>query len=206
MKKLKKYISILLCATLSLSTAVPAFAATVSPKSDHVITKYEIRQDFEVAVAITASIFPIGSKELKHSLANKPTNRNWGTSSASARAIANTKEYKQLIADIKTKLDKKTGTSANGSGSITISSDKDLLLAYHGMSYTYTATRTTPTASWSIKVIFTDIYDFDKSNWKKNTYSVQAMINAINDYGAVAQSMGAIVPFNIKVTMPAVKY
>lgn len=79
-----KKISVLLVISLILGTNT-AFAAT--PKSDHEITKYDIRADFYTAATLSSRMFPIASKELKHSLQNNPSNRGHNSSSAAAKKL-----------------------------------------------------------------------------------------------------------------------
>lgn len=84
------------------------------------------------------------------------------------------------------------------SGSTTLNSTEDLHLAYNKISYTIYGTKTNNV--WTMRVVFNDTYDFEKAPWK-NAMTSSAAVTAINNYAAYAQSLGAIVPYDIKVTV-----
>lgn len=70
------------------------------------------------------------------------------------------------------------------------------------MDYIYTAKKSG--GKWKILIAFTDIYNYEMWGWRK--YGNSAMVAVINNYGVAAQSLGAIVPFNVTVNMPYVYY
>lgn len=53
-----------------------------------------------------------------------------------------------------------------------------------------------------VSITWNDKYDFDKADWDKYSATLGTAAAIINHYAADAQRLGAIVPFNITVTMP----
>ena len=78
--------------------------------------------------------------------------------------------------------------------------DTDLYLAYHNMDYSIYGKKSGNT--WTLTVTLTDTYDFDAQAWK-NKMSRNPAVTVINNYAAYAQSIGAIVPYDITVKVTA---
>lgn len=80
-----------------------------------------------------------------------------------------------------------------------MNSTNDLKLAYNKVSYKVTANKKSGT--WNIKIVFSDTYDFKYASWGEYSGLGSADITIINNYGATAQSVGAVVPYNIDITV-----
>lgn len=50
-----------------------------------------------------------------------------------------------------------------------------------------------------MKITFKDTYDFDNEKWTDVSGLKAQTINLLNSYGKYAESIGAIVPYDIKV-------
>ncbi|MEQ2543297.1 hypothetical protein WMO27_18525, partial [Lachnospiraceae bacterium CLA-AA-H183] len=66
--------------------------------------------------------------------------------------------------------------------------------------YNYSATGVKSNGKWTLTITFTDTYDFDAQSWK-NAMTDNALVTILNNYAAYAQSIGAIVPYNVTVTV-----
>ena len=80
-----------------------------------------------------------------------------------------------------------------------LNSTSDLKMAYNKVSYKVSATK--KSGKWTINVVFSDTYDFDYISWKEYSGLGGTIVAIVNNYGATAQSVGAVVPYNIKVTV-----
>ena len=79
-----------------------------------------------------------------------------------------------------------------------LNSTTDLHLAYNNVNYSATGVKSNGT--WTLTITFTDTYDFDAQSWK-NAMTDNALVTILNNYAAYAQSIGAIVPYNVTVTV-----
>lgn len=124
-----------------------------------------------------------------HSLQDSPSNLSYSTSTTYSKQIKQSTEFKSKGK----KLSQRTT-----SGSTTLNSTTDLHLAYNKVSYVAYGTKKNNT--WTLKVVFSDTYDFEKEPWK-NAMTSNSAVTVINNYAAYAQSLGAIVPYKISVTV-----
>ena len=53
---------------------------------------------------------------------------------------------------------------------------------------------------WKLAITFFDRYDFEVQAWK-NTMTSSDIVTIVNNYAAYAQENGAIVPYDIKITV-----
>ncbi len=79
-----------------------------------------------------------------------------------------------------------------------LNSTTDLHLAYNNVNYSATGVKSN--GKWTLTITFTDTYDFDAQSWK-NAMTDNALVTILNNYAAYAQSIGAIVPYNVTVTV-----
>lgn len=64
----------------------------------------------------------------------------------------------------------------------------------------YVASGTKSNGTWTLTIKFKDTYDFEKQAWE-NAMTDNVVVTALNNYAAYAQDIGAIVPFDITVTV-----
>lgn len=72
------------------------------------------------------------------------------------------------------------------------------VLAFNNVNYSAMGTKLN--GVWSVYITFTDTYDFDYVAWK-NEMTDNDAVTVLNNYAAYAQSIGAIVPYTIHVTV-----
>lgn len=164
------------------------------------ITKAVVRAEFRILVNGGRLLgYATASDLLDHSLQDNPTNLNYNTLSDKSQQISNSSEYQEIITQFISGANANNLTSMTMSGSIALDSTVDLHLAYNNVNYTMTAVKSN--GKWIGSIVFTDTYDFDAVSWKAQL-SIDTLIDIINNYAAYAESIGAIVPYNITVTVP----
>ena len=161
-----------------------------------------IRSDFMLmAGAAKKAGLTNASDLLIHSLQDNPSNRSFNASSTLTTAIQSSNGYANIKADIATILGKNTTkTALSGNTSGTLGSPTDLFLALNKVACTWTADRRSTDDPWNVHVSLTDRYDFEYMAWK-NSGIVNAFITLLNNWGATAQQIGAIVPYDITISM-----
>lgn len=163
------------------------------------ITKAVVRTEFKIVVAGgKAAGYTTAANLLDHSLQDAPSNLSYSSSTSYARQILNSSECKTIINDFKNQVNGTNYVSKVYSGSTTLNSSTDLHLAYNKVSYTVSGKKNNGT--WTLTITFRDTYDFERQAWE-NAMSDDLVVTAINNYAAYAQSLGAIVPYNIQVTV-----
>ena len=71
-------------------------------------------------------------------------------------------------------------------------------MAYNKVSYKVVGKKVN--GKWNLTITFSDRYDFETQAWK-NSMTDNAAVTIMNNYAAYAQSIGAIVPYDVKVTV-----
>jgi hypothetical protein len=135
---------------------------------------------------------------LNHSLQDNPSNLSYGSTTDMAKQIAGSTECTTIVNQFKSDV---TGTNyvrKTNSGTTTLNSTTDLHLAYNNVNYSATGVKSN--GKWTLTITFTDTYDFDAQSWK-NAMTDNALVTILNNYAAYAQSIGAIVPYNVTVTV-----
>ena len=64
--------------------------------------------------------------------------------------------------------------------------------------YTTIKTKSRGSRLWTVKIVFKDVYDFNKQDWA-NDMTNSTIVTIVNNYAAIAQKEGAIVPYDIEV-------
>lgn len=128
-------------------------------------------------------------------------NLNYNTLSDKAIQISKSTECQTIVNQFKADAEANNLDKMTMSGSIALTSAKDLHLAYHNVNYTMTGVKNN--GKWTGSIVFTDTYDFDAVTWK-DALTDNLLVGIINNYAAYAESIGAIVPYNIQVTVPVV--
>lgn len=163
------------------------------------ITKAIVRAEFAVVVAGgKIAGFDTAAALLDHSLQDSPSNLSYGYTSSYATQIQKSSECKKIVSDFKEYVTGKNLSARTTSGSTTLSSTTDLHLAYNKVSYTVSGTKSNGT--WTLTIKFKDTYDFEQQAWK-NAMTDNVVVTALNNYAAYAQDIGAIVPYDITVTV-----
>ena len=115
-----------------------------------------------------------------------------------AKQIAGSTECTTIVNQFKQDV---TGTNyvrKTNSETTTLNSTTDLHLAYNNVNYSATGVKSN--GKWTLTITFTDTYVFDAQSWK-NAMTDNALVTILNNYAAYAQSIGAIVPYNVTVTV-----
>lgn len=172
-----------------------------SPVQRAAITKAIVRAEFKTFATAGSTVgYKTAAKLLDHSLQDNPSDYSFSSSSSEASQIKSASEFKSLLSKFKKSVKGKGLTSKRMSGSIAFTDDTDLYLAYHNMDYSIYGRKSGNT--WTLTVTLTDTYDFDAQAWK-NKMSGNPAVTVINNYAAYAQSIGAIVPYDITVKVAA---
>lgn len=135
---------------------------------------------------------------LDHSLQDNPSNLVYGASSSYAAQILKSTECAALVSEFRESVTGESLLTKNKSGTLTLDSTKDLHLSYNEVSYV--ARGVNNNGRWTLTITISDKYDFEAQKWK-NSMTDNDLVTIINNYAAYAQDLGAIVPYNIKVTV-----
>lgn len=163
------------------------------------VTKAVVRAEFKtVATAGKALGYKTAAAFLKHSLQDSPSNLSYASTTSYASQISKSSKCKKIVNDFKAYVKDKKLSSRTTSGSTTLNTSTDLKLAYNKVSYIARGTKKNGT--WTLKITFSDTYDFDTISWKEAMKGDTA-VAILNNYAAHAQSLKAIVPYKIKVTV-----
>lgn len=163
------------------------------------ITKAIVRAEFAIVVAGgDVAGFDTAADLLEHSLQDYPDDLSYGYTSSYAQQILNSSECQSIISDFKAYVTGKNLNARTTSGSKTLNSTTDLHLAYNKVSYYATGIKNN--GVWTLTIKFRDTYDFQKQAWE-NAMTDNIVVTALNNYAAYAQDIGAIVPYDITVTI-----
>lgn len=163
------------------------------------ITKALVRSEFKAVVAGgKAKGDTTAAALLDHSLQDHPSNLSYDEYTTYAKQIKQSTEFNTIVNNFRSYVTGRKLSQRMESGSTTLNSTEDLHLAYNKVSYVIYGTKKNNV--WTMRVVFSDKYDFEKAPWK-NAMTSNAAVTAINNYAAYAQSLGAIVPYDIKVTV-----
>ncbi len=135
---------------------------------------------------------------LEHSLQDNPSDLSYSSNTSYANQIKYSSECNSIVNAVRNYVRGKSITYYSVSSHISLTSSTDLHLAYHNVDYTVTAQKSGHT--WNLTIVFLDTYDFEYQSWANSMTDNQA-VTIINNYAAYAQSQGAIVPYNISVTV-----
>lgn len=163
------------------------------------ITKAVVRAEFAAVVSGGELLgYTTAAKFLDHSLQDMPENLSFGIGSYYANQVLYADEIQREIQSFIEYADEKNQAAWNKTSSVTLNSTTDLHLAYNRVSYNIAGTKTD--GIWSLVIKIHDTYDFEKQDWK-NFMTDNAAVTALNNYAAYAQTIGAIVPYDISVTI-----
>lgn len=171
-----------------------------TPEQRGAITKAIVRAEFATVVAGgNYAGYTTAAALLDHSLQDAPSNLSYGSSSSYATQIRKSTECKKIISDFAAAVRGSSASSKTISASVTLASTTDLHLAYNRVSYVASGVKTTD-GKWKLTIKFKDTYNFEKQEWE-NEMTDNAVVTVLNNYAAYAQSIGAIVPYDITVTV-----
>jgi len=161
------------------------------------LDKVALRMQFKVVVEVgkkkgynTASIC------LDHSLQDNPSKLEFKNNDPIANQIKQSKEYKNVMANLKKTLKREKKKTYYQTGSMALESIKDLHLALHNVNYCITATK--KGGSWHTTMAITDTYNFEWKTWKQTMGTNSKIVNILNNYAVLAQSVGAINEYSIE--------
>lgn len=163
------------------------------------ITKATVRAEFKLVAAAGDLLgYSNASTFLNHSLQDRPSNLSYPSATGTAQWIAHSAECTEIVRQFKTTVAGTNLIEKRVTGAVTLNSTTDLHLSFNNVSYEAIGIKRN--GRWTLTVTFHDTYDFDAQSWK-NAMTDNAMITIINNYAAYAQSIGAIVPYKIAVTV-----
>lgn len=164
------------------------------------VTKAVVRASLAMAAEDARTILGLttASACLDHSLQDNPTNVSITSSDPISKQVKASSECKKIINDFKSYVKGKKLSARTTSGSTALNSTKDLQLALNRVSYVASGTKNS-SGVWTLKITFRDTYDFDCDKWTQLKGLKAATINALNSYGKYAQSVGAVVPYEISI-------
>lgn len=163
------------------------------------ITKAVVRAEFKLVVAGGNALgYTAAATLLDHSLQDSPSNLSYGSTTSMAKQIAGSTECATIINQFKSDVAGTSYVIKTNSGTTTLNSTTDLHLAYNNVNYSATGVKTN--GKWTLTITFTDTYDFDAQSWN-NAMTDNALVTILNNYAAYAQSIGAIVPYDVTVTV-----
>ncbi len=170
-----------------------------TPVARAAITKAVVRAEFKVVVTAGNALgYTMSAALLDHSLQDNPSVLTYGTSTNFANNIGVSTECTSIINSFQQAVNGTNKTSYTMSGTTTLNSTTDLHLALNNVNYTVSGTKSN--GVWSVYITITDTYDFDYVAWK-NEMTDNDAVTVINNYAAYAQSIGAIVPYTINITI-----
>lgn len=164
--------------------------------------KQDLRDDIHSAMLVAGAYgkWPMASGFLSHSLNDAPPDLTYQSGSTYSNKVLNTIEMQGIISNVYRALSSTTGSYYTTSGSDKFEShgttdSQDAFLAIHYFNYSVSAIKNSATGKWSIRITLTDVYDYEIHSGYGNPW------DTINNTAAVAQSMGAIVPYNITINI-----
>ena len=193
--------SLLLAAVLILSGHINVSAASaeaLEPRVSEIASDYRIA--FQAVVFAGKRVgLDTAAEFLDHSLDDEPRNLVYGPTTEYAAQILNSSELSTITQKFIAAVSGKNLTYYRMTGTTTLDSTLDLMLAYNNVSYAVTGNITT-FRKWSLTITITDTYDFKYTDWLTAITEVDATA-VLNNLGAKAQSVGAIVPYDIQLTV-----
>ena len=205
-KKMKRIYCICLILIFVLSTVSGAYASIPTeiaepygngPKP----TKYVIRSRMEAVVSGgRAAGYDMAADFLEHSLVDNPSDLTCENGSIYSNQIKNSAEYRSILDGVKNRLDNTSSTVYHTNSSTTLNSTTDLHLALNRVSYSAEATKL-KTGKWKIKIVFHDTYDFAYQDWNDYSGFTGSVATILNNYGVYAMEQGAVVGYDIDITV-----
>lgn len=169
-----------------------------------------VRLMLSLAASTGAALWPTAATFLTHSLQDNPAKITGVPSSGYSKQIKESSEFQEILDDIKV-LAKGFDDNVSiyrTSGSTTLDSTPDLLLAYRAIRYNILMERDYSDHDvWRVEVVFKDTYDFDSDGWISiwEEYETAGLIGAaaetLNAVAEAATDIGAIVEYDIEVTV-----
>lgn len=160
------------------------------------ITKALVRASMEVVVSGGNLLgFDLSSDLLDHSLQDNPSNLRYSSSTWQTSTLENSNEFNSLVRDFRSELSSVSGDYYTDSGSIRLDDDTDLYLALNNVKYLLGAEKIN--GRWTIYANIHDTYDFDYWAWSNVDGLTSAMGTALNNYGAMAEDIGAVVSYDV---------
>jgi|GEM_PF-385307 hypothetical protein len=169
------------------------------------ITKSFVRSQFRIFAGMGNAVgLKTASQLLRHSLQDNPRKLRFSSGSGVSGRVRRSSECRDIINNAKSSIRGNGQTTYNDSGSTTLNSTRDLHLAFNRVDYEVNGrvlTQRGKRKKWELEVKFTDTYDFDIQGWNNEMSPNSKAITILNNYAAIAQSLGAIVPYDVVVSV-----
>lgn len=177
--------------------AIDTGAIEDTPVQRAAIEKAIVRREFKTVASCGYALgYTTASGLLNHSLQDSPADLSFSSQTTYSSQILNAVECSKIVDSFKKEVTGKNYSGWTKSGSTTLNSTNDLHLAYNKVSYV--ASGQNVNGTWTLTITFRDTYDFENQAWK-NAMTDNAALVILNNYGAYAQSIGAIVPYNVRI-------
>ena len=170
-----------------------------TPEQREAITKSLVRASLSMAASDAETIgLTTASACLRHSLQDNPVDVSIQSDDPISAQVKKSAACKTIISNFKNKAKNQSASSLKISGSTTLNNSLDLTLAFNRVSYVASGTKNS-NGKWTLKITFKDTYDFDNAKWTDVNGLKAQTINLLNSYGKYAESVGAVVTYDIKV-------
>jgi hypothetical protein len=170
-----------------------------TPTAKSSVTKELVRASMKLVVTGGYALnYDLAAECLDHSLQDNPSDIIYYDGSWQSSKVKNGTAYKNLLSNVYKKLsENNSAIYYYTEGSMILNSTKDLFLALNKVGYEVSARNYSGT--WDVWIKVTDTYNFEYANWMSSSGLTGAAATALNNYGVIAQSIGAVVPYDITV-------
>ncbi|WP_133121232.1 hypothetical protein [Kyrpidia spormannii] len=164
------------------------------------LTKELVRASMKTVVAAgRVAGYKLAAECLDHSLQDSPSEVIYSSGSWQSNLVKSSPVYQSMIGSVRNQLKNYPYSSYSTYGSMTLNNPKDLFLSLNKVNYSIGASKSNGT--WTISVVVYDTYNFEYQNWMGAPGIYGNVVTILNNYGAYAQSIGAVVPYKIWIFM-----
>ena len=138
---------------------------------------------------------------LEHSTIDNASDLYFYDGSSESDKIKNSNEYEIILENVKRNLRSTYGNVYKITReSIVLNSTRDLHLALNKVDYSVYAEKISYN-KWEIFITVHDTYNFEPARWKDYAGLNRALVIFLNNYGHMCQNEGAVIPYDIYITM-----
>ena len=138
---------------------------------------------------------------LEHSTIDNASDLYFYDGSSESDKIKNSNEYEIILENVKRNLRSTYGNVYKITReSIVLNSTRDLYLSLNKVDYSVYAEKISYN-KWEIFITVYDTYNFEPATWKDYAGLNRALVIFLNNYGHICQNEGAVVPYDIYITM-----
>ena len=161
------------------------------------LTKYELRaQWYAASLLMSAAGLEYTGFFMRNSLRDNPSDLVYSSNSEISGIIKNSRVYKDKMDAFKENVSGSYYKDSSDRALTKQNSTVDMYLALHKVKYLFEATRIN-VKEWEVFALITDRYNFEYWNYEGNV--PDQVVVYINNCAALAQELGAIVPYDINI-------